>query len=48
MPACSSPIPAVAQRLAPPAALAPHQCRDLLGYLAQIADPASGVADGSH
>jgi DDE_Tnp_1-associated len=40
VPACSSsPIPAVAQRLAPPAALAPHQCRDLLGYLAQIADP---------
>ena len=39
-PACSSsPIPAVAQRLAPPAALAPHQCRDLLGYLAQLADP---------
>jgi len=38
--ACSSsPIPAVAQRLAPPAALAPHQCCDLLGYLAQIADP---------
>jgi predicted transposase YbfD/YdcC len=35
----SSPIPAVAQRLAPPAALAPDQCRDLLGYLAQIADP---------
>jgi DDE_Tnp_1-associated/Transposase DDE domain len=28
-----------AQRLAPPAALAPAQCRDLLGYLAQIADP---------
>jgi len=40
VPACSSsPIPAVAQRLAPPAALAPHQCRDLLGYLAQLADP---------
>jgi hypothetical protein len=40
VPACSSsPIPAVAQRLAPPAALAPDQCCDLLGYLAQIADP---------
>jgi predicted transposase YbfD/YdcC len=40
VPACSSsPIPAVAQRLAPSAALAPHQCRDLLGYLAEIADP---------
>jgi len=40
VPACSSsPIPAVAQRLAAPAALAPDQCRDLLGYLAQIADP---------
>jgi DDE_Tnp_1-associated len=33
------PIPAVAQRLAAPAALAPEQCRSLLGYLAQIADP---------
>jgi DDE_Tnp_1-associated len=40
VPACSSsPIPAVAQRLDAPAALAPNQCRDLLGYLAQIADP---------
>jgi predicted transposase YbfD/YdcC len=39
VPACSSPIPAAAHRLTPPAALAPHQCRDLLGYLAQIADP---------
>jgi DDE_Tnp_1-associated len=40
VPACSSsPIPAVAQRLVAPAALAPNQCRDLLGYLAQIADP---------
>jgi DDE_Tnp_1-associated/Transposase DDE domain len=40
VPACSSsPIPAVAQRLAPSAALAPHQCRDLLGYLTEIADP---------
>jgi predicted transposase YbfD/YdcC len=35
----SSPIPAVADRLAPPAARVPDQCRDLLGYLAQIADP---------
>jgi DDE_Tnp_1-associated/Transposase DDE domain len=35
----SSPIAAVTQRLDPPAALAPHQCCDLLGYLAQIADP---------
>ena len=34
----SSPIPS-AHRLAAPAALAPEQCRDLLGYLAQIADP---------
>jgi predicted transposase YbfD/YdcC len=40
VPACSSsPIAAVAHRLAPPAALAPDQCRSLLGYLAQIADP---------
>ena len=40
MPAClSSPIPAAAHQLDPPAALAPDQCRDLLGYLAQIADP---------
>jgi predicted transposase YbfD/YdcC len=40
VPACSSsPIPAAAQRLAPPAALAPDQYHDLLGYLAQIADP---------
>jgi DDE_Tnp_1-associated len=38
--ACSSsPIAAVAQRLAPPAALAPDQCRSLLDSLAQIADP---------
>jgi DDE_Tnp_1-associated/Transposase DDE domain len=35
----SSPIAAVAQRLAAPAALAPDQCHDLLDYLAQIADP---------
>jgi predicted transposase YbfD/YdcC len=35
----SSPIPAVAQRLAPPAVLAPDQCRSLLGYLHEIADP---------
>jgi hypothetical protein len=33
------PIPAVADRLARPPALAPDQCRSLLGYLAQIADP---------
>ena len=40
MPACpSSPILAVAQRPAPPAALAPEQCRSLLEDLAQIADP---------
>jgi predicted transposase YbfD/YdcC len=40
VPACSSsPIPAAAQRLATPAALAPDQCCDLLDYLAQIADP---------
>jgi DDE_Tnp_1-associated len=35
----SSPIAAVAQRLAAPVALAPDQCHDLLDYLAQIADP---------
>jgi predicted transposase YbfD/YdcC len=34
----SSRIPA-AQQLDAPAALAPDQCRDLLGYLAQITDP---------
>jgi predicted transposase YbfD/YdcC len=40
VPVCSSsPIAAVAHRLAQPAALAPDQCRSLLGYLAQIADP---------
>ena len=40
MHACSSsPIAAVAYRLAPPGVLAPDQCGDLLGYLAQIADP---------
>ncbi len=40
MPACSSsPIAAVAQRLAPPAPLAPDQCRSLLEDLAQITDP---------
>jgi predicted transposase YbfD/YdcC len=41
VPACcsSSLIPAAAHRLAAPAALAPHQCRSLLGYLAQIPDP---------
>jgi predicted transposase YbfD/YdcC len=40
VPACpSSPILAVAQRPAPPAALAPEQCRSLLEDLAQIADP---------
>jgi hypothetical protein len=40
VPACSSsPIPAVAQRLASPATLVPEQCRDLLDDLAQIADP---------
>jgi hypothetical protein len=35
----SSPLAAVAHRLAAPAVLAPDQCRDLLGYLAQIVDP---------
>ncbi len=35
----SSPIPAVAQRLDAPAALAPEQYRDLLDHLAQITDP---------
>jgi predicted transposase YbfD/YdcC len=40
VPACpSSPIPAAAQRLAPPAGLAPDQCRSLLDSLTQIADP---------
>jgi hypothetical protein len=40
VPTCSSsPIPTVAHRLAPPAALAPDQYRDLLGCLAQITDP---------
>jgi hypothetical protein len=34
-----SPIPAVAQRLTAPAALAPDQCHDLLDCLAQVADP---------
>ncbi len=35
----SSPIPTVAQRLDAPAALAPEHYRDLLDYLAEIADP---------
>jgi hypothetical protein len=35
----SSPIPAVAQRPDPSAALAPEHCCDLLDYLAQITDP---------
>jgi predicted transposase YbfD/YdcC len=35
----SSPIPGAAHRRDAPAALAPEQCRDLLDYLAQIADP---------
>jgi hypothetical protein len=35
----SSPIPAAAQRLDAPVALAPDQCRSLLGSLAQITDP---------
>jgi DDE_Tnp_1-associated len=35
----SSPIPAIAHRLDAPTALTPNQCRDLLDYLAQIADP---------
>jgi hypothetical protein len=37
--ASSSPIAAVAHRLAAPATLGPEQCRSLLDYLAQIADP---------
>jgi DDE_Tnp_1-associated len=40
VPTCSSsPIPAAAQRLAAPAALAPDQYRSLLDDLAHIADP---------
>jgi len=40
VPACSSsPIPAVAPRLAVPAALAPDQCQSLVNDLAQLADP---------
>jgi DDE_Tnp_1-associated/Transposase DDE domain len=35
----SSTIAAAAQRLAAPAAPAPHQCRSLLDHLARIADP---------
>ena len=35
----SSPIPIAAHRLTAPPALAPEQYRDLLGYLAEIADP---------
>ena len=35
----SSPIAAIAQRLAVPAPLAPDQCRSLLDHLAQISDP---------
>jgi hypothetical protein len=35
----SSPIPAAAHRLDAAAALAPHQDHDLLGCLAQLADP---------
>jgi DDE_Tnp_1-associated/Transposase DDE domain len=35
----SSRIPTAAQRLNAPVALAPAQCCDLLGYLAQITDP---------
>jgi predicted transposase YbfD/YdcC len=35
----SSPIPLAGHRLTAPAALAPEQYRDLLGYLAEIADP---------
>jgi hypothetical protein len=35
----SSRIPAAAQQLDAPVVLAPAQCSDLLGYLAQIADP---------
>src|SRR6266516_4110447 len=35
----SSPIPAAAQRLDPPAALAPEHDRDLLDSLAQVTDP---------
>jgi predicted transposase YbfD/YdcC len=40
VPACSSsPVAAVAQRLAVPAALAPDQGQDLLDHFAQLADP---------
>jgi predicted transposase YbfD/YdcC len=40
VPACSSsPIAAVAHRLAAPAVLAPDQCRSLLDHLAHMADP---------
>jgi hypothetical protein len=39
LPAHHPPIAAVAQRLAPPAGLAPDQCRSLLDSLAQLADP---------
>jgi hypothetical protein len=40
VPAPTSPrIPALAQQPGAPVALAPAQCRDLLGYLAQITDP---------
>ena len=35
----SSRIPTAAQQLDAPVALAPAQCRDLLGYLAQVTDP---------
>jgi hypothetical protein len=42
----SSPIPAAAHRRDAPAALASEQHRDLLDYLAQIADPGIDAADG--
>jgi hypothetical protein len=42
----SSRILTAAQELDAPVALAPAQCRDLLGYLSQITDPRSDAADG--
>jgi hypothetical protein len=44
----SSPIPAAAHQLDAPTTLAPEQYRDLLDYLAEIADPVTGAAGGTH
>jgi hypothetical protein len=41
-------IPALAQQLDAPVALAPAQCRRLLREFAQLTDPASDAADGTH